>query len=569
MTQLMKDLDRAVSRLKRRYAGAAVLLLVAFLGVAVIWNRSIKEELAEQAILFIRKSLQSGDTRGVIQSLNGVRLEAFNSITHYDQMGRRVVTLPPTVAPVEYRDQSFWDHVFLGEVKSTIRLDDDRQTELGSVTFTYSRFELAGYAFIAWLFVVACIAFPLSNTKKRLGEELERELALQNSRNLKDLVGKVRHNIRSPVAVLSAYFTSPATESLNLKFQGHRAVHRIEEILAEMEEGKEEHRQENAVPSQALSDCVELAREIIEEKAHIFSSRRLSIKSNEEFIYSSVPASDLRSTFSNLLDNALEATNDLGAVEMRIEADGHLVAISIQDNGKGIPENIKAKVRQKGFTFGKPQGSGLGLFYADRLMEEHSGNLMIESEPGIGTTVILLFPQQPNPSWHCGGIVVPPGGKLHILDDQDYVLQAWRLKIPLEQHGRLIFHSKTEALEPFTDPVPQDRFLFDFDFGPGKRSGLDAIQALQIAPSVSPRYWYGRPTRRSASLRQRRLWAPSERKDLERCSDLFVGTFCLLLAVRNLVRSIFTERALSSQFLWPTANCRSDSRMTTPFGLLF
>lgn len=475
MSEALSDLDRAFRRLMRRYLVAAALLLLAFIGVSVIWNNSIKQELADQATLFLRKNLQSGDTRGELQILNGVRFNAFQSVTQYDRLGRRIVTLPPTVAPIGYKDRSLWDQFWLSEVRSVIRLDDEHETPIGAVSFLYFRFELAGYAALAWLSLVILIALPLSNAKKKLRADLEKELAVQNSKILKDLIGKVRHNIRSPLAVLNAYFTATTTESVRLKDQGHRAARRIEEILSEMEDGNEpkEREEKTGVP---IFDAIALARQIVEEKALPKTAAKIQIKSNTLCAYTRINGPELKATFSNLLDNAIQAVGIGGEIILEVEADGRLVAVSIQDNGKGIEPEVLSKVREKGFTFGKEKGSGLGLYYAEKLMEEANGALSIESELGRGTKVSLMFPQEPTPTWHCSGLVVPAGGTLYICDDQAYMLQAWQMRLPKELLGRVKFYEATELLPSAFGP--NDRFLIDYDFGKDKQSGLAAIRGL-------------------------------------------------------------------------------------------
>lgn len=475
MSEALSDLDRAFRRLMRRYLVAAALLLLAFLGVSVIWNNSVKQELADQATLFLRKNLQAGDTRGELQILNGVRFNAFQSVTQYDHLGRRIVTLPPTVAPIEYKDRSLLDQLWLSEVRSVIRMDDEHETSIGEVSFLYSRFELAGYAAFAWLALVVLIALPLSNAKKKLSAELEKEIDVQNSKILKDLIGKVRHNIRSPLAVLNAYFTATTTDSVRLKDQGHRAAHRIEEILSEMEDGNEPKELE-AQTAAPIFDAVALARQIVEEKALPKTAAKIQIKGTAPCAYTRIDGPELKATFSNLLDNALQAVGVGGEIILEVEADGHLVAVSIQDNGKGIALELLPKVREKGFTHGKEKGSGLGLYYAEKLMEEARGSLSIESEPGRGTKVSLMFPQEPTPIWHCDGFVVPPLGTLHVCDDQPYMLQAWQMRLPKKLAKRVRFYEATELL-PSTFG-PDDRFLIDYDFGKGKQSGLAAIRRL-------------------------------------------------------------------------------------------
>lgn len=472
MSKTLMDLDLAFNRLIRRYILAAILLLFAFIGVSVIWNNSIKQQLADQASLFIRRTLQSGDTRGELQILNGIRIDAFQSITQYDREGRRIVTLPPTVAPI---GRGIFEQFVFAEIRSVIRLDDAQGTPMGTVTFVYSRFELVGYAALAWLCVVALVVAPIRNAKKKLGEELEKEIALQNSKLLKDLVGKVRHNIRSPLAVLHGYFTATAHDALTLKDQGRRAANRIEEILSEMEGGGEPAQTEKTAV--AIFDAVALARQILEEKTFLGKvSDKIEIKSQVPCAYTTIEGRELKSTFSNILDNALQAVGELGRVQVEIEADSHLIVVSFRDNGKGMSPEILARVREQGFTHGKEGGSGLGLYLAEKLMENASGHLEIESELGKGTRVSLLFPQVPSPIWHCSELVLPRHGVLHICDDQEYILQAWQLKLSKDVLARTKLYASTEELP--AEIGLEDRFLIDHDFGFERRAGLAAIREL-------------------------------------------------------------------------------------------
>ncbi|MGE3263346.1 MAG: sensor histidine kinase [Bacteriovoracia bacterium] len=476
MSRILTDFDHAFRRLMRRYLLSATLLLFASIGTSVIWNRSIKQELADQATLSIRRNLQAGDTRGELQVLSGIRFNAFQSLTQYDRQGRRIVTLPPTVAPIEYKDRSLWDQIFLGEVRSAIRFDDEKETPIGEVSFIYSRFELAGYAALAWFALVALVAMTFSGAKTKLRKEMEKEIAVQNAKVLKDLVGKVRHNIRAPLAVLNAYFTASTEESAALKSQGHRAAGRIEEILAEMEDERGVQARPEEQKPVAIFDAVALARQIVEEKSLFQSRVRLTIKSNGPCAFSRIDGAELKATFSNLLDNALQAVGENGQILLEIESDGHLVAASIQDNGKGIAPELLSKVREKGFSSGKENGSGLGLYYAEKLMDDAKGSLTIESALGQGTKITLLFPQVPTPIWFCNGLAVPPKGTLYICDDQEYILQAWKLKLPENLLKRVKLCAATELLPEAVDP--SDRFLIDYDFGKGKRTGLEAIREL-------------------------------------------------------------------------------------------
>ncbi|MDX1641409.1 MAG: HAMP domain-containing sensor histidine kinase, partial [Balneolaceae bacterium] len=67
------------------------------------------------------------------------------------------------------------------------------------------------------------------------------------------------------------------------------------------------------------------------------------------------------------------------------------VTIEIQDNGPGIPDDIKDKILQPFFTTKKgTQGTGLGLSITNDIVKAHGGEINIESEPGSTCFTITL-----------------------------------------------------------------------------------------------------------------------------------------------------------------------------------
>jgi signal transduction histidine kinase len=468
------DLEQSLKNLKVRFAMAGLLLLFAIIGLSVIWNNSIKNELAQQATMYIRRNLNSGDSRGVLESLNGARLGSFENITHFSRDGQRIVTLPPTVGPVSYKDMSLWDQIIFAEAKTYLYLDDDNKMPLGSLSFVYYRFGLAHYAVGFWLFFMLFLSLPLVNARTKVRKEFQREIEIQNSKALQDVIRKVRHNIRSPLAVLGAFFGTP-NDIPNLRDQGNRAVRRIEEILAEIE--CDNKKCGSKKQTQALVEISTLVEQIVDEKKLIAQGLQITLTMPSGPIYSTLAAMEFKATLSNILDNSLQAIAGSGKIEVHVQADGHLVSIEIIDNGHGIPTSIKSRVIEKGYTT-KDGGSGLGLYYAQKLMDENQGHLTVESEVGQGTTISLCFPQKPTPSWHCGDLSLRNIQHVHIRDDQSTVLEVWKHKLA-QTPVRLHYHRS--GLSPVNAAGTSHLYLMDYDMGHGEKNGLQVISALGIA----------------------------------------------------------------------------------------
>jgi signal transduction histidine kinase len=105
----------------------------------------------------------------------------------------------------------------------------------------------------------------------------------------------------------------------------------------------------------------------------------------------------IRQLFLNLFANATDAMPGGGCLTVRIvpaQRNGQLT-IEVIDSGSGIPPEVLPRVMDSFFTT-KPEGkgTGLGLAICRRIVQEHHGNLELESEgvPGRGTTVRISLP---------------------------------------------------------------------------------------------------------------------------------------------------------------------------------
>jgi len=94
-------------------------------------------------------------------------------------------------------------------------------------------------------------------------------------------------------------------------------------------------------------------------------------------------AGELNQVWSNLIDNALDAIEQNGRVELTAKREGHTVAVRVTDNGPGIPQDIVTKIFDPFFTT-KPvgKGTGLGLDIVRRLVQRNNGQIDVKSEPG-------------------------------------------------------------------------------------------------------------------------------------------------------------------------------------------
>lgn len=101
----------------------------------------------------------------------------------------------------------------------------------------------------------------------------------------------------------------------------------------------------------------------------------------------------LEQVFINLVINAIEAVEDIENPAIFLAAREHpegRVEIQVTDNGEGIPPEILEQIFVPFYTT-KKTGSGIGLSLARQIMRLHKGSISVQSEPGQGTSISLIF----------------------------------------------------------------------------------------------------------------------------------------------------------------------------------
>ncbi len=116
-------------------------------------------------------------------------------------------------------------------------------------------------------------------------------------------------------------------------------------------------------------------------------------------------ATELKRVVSNLINNSFDAItgcsgkihvsltqNRRESTELGNKTSKSYLQLSVSDNGTGIPETLIPQLMQRGATFGKKGGTGLGLYHARKCLESWGGQLTITSTLEKGTDVVMTLP---------------------------------------------------------------------------------------------------------------------------------------------------------------------------------
>ena len=148
-------------------------------------------------------------------------------------------------------------------------------------------------------------------------------------------------------------------------------------------------------------------RQTIEDNLEIFQERLSHSHITVETSFADdcpcvhADADQMSQVLINLVMNAIHAMPEGGTLRVMLAPmpDRGMVTLTVADTGHGMPQEVIAKIFDPFFTtkeFGK--GTGLGLTVVRGIIEEHSGTIQVESQPGAGTQFTIRLPIHVEPS---------------------------------------------------------------------------------------------------------------------------------------------------------------------------
>lgn len=340
-------------------------------------------------------------------------------------------------------------------------------------------------------------------------------IKLGASEEISEMAKQVSHDIRSPLAALNLIMASTNSLPEDKRLLIRSAVNRINDIAnnllstRKVNLGDDSNPQKRNLPAPMhFSEQVmllPLVDSIVSEKRFEYRAQQsLSIEadlSGGYGLFVEIDPGQLKRVISNLINNSAEAMiEQFGSVTISIKDEISKVSIVLQDNGRGIPAFIIARLGDKGFSYGKinnKSGSGIGLYHAKKTIEAAGGSLSISSIEGKGTTVRLTLPKSEPPSWFISELNLTEHCIVVALDDDISIHQIWKDRFRNQvKEGAIelytfssvvdfkqwVFSNLRQAAAENVDK----RFLFlvDYELLKDSQSGLDVIQNLRIESSA-------------------------------------------------------------------------------------
>ena len=146
-----------------------------------------------------------------------------------------------------------------------------------------------------------------------------------------------------------------------------------------------------SLPKFARESLPALARETLESLSAEIHDRGLRLEFDEPDSLPTawVDAGQVRQALFNVMHNAIQAMGEGGVLRVAFASSDRLVGVAVEDTGPGIAANRMGDLFEP-FQTTKSNGNGMGLMIVQRILRDHGGTIMVDTQPG-GTRVQLNF----------------------------------------------------------------------------------------------------------------------------------------------------------------------------------
>ena len=228
------------------------------------------------------------------------------------------------------------------------------------------------------LSVIFCLIYLLKiiSTQKELAE-------IKN-----DLINNITHEFKTPIATISAAIE--AIESFNAtdnkeKTKQYAAISAFQ--LKKLHQMVEKLLETATLDSESLMlqkepiNIVDLIAKIV-KKYKLLTQKNINFTTNVDSRMIEIDVFHFENAISNLVDNAIKYGGDI--IEINLNSVLNITEISVADNGKGIDKSHQERIFDKFYRVPKGnthdiKGFGIGLYYAQKIIEKHNGSINISS----------------------------------------------------------------------------------------------------------------------------------------------------------------------------------------------
>lgn len=220
-----------------------------------------------------------------------------------------------------------------------------------------------------------------------------------------------------------------------------------------------------------------LLAEVINEKKYQYIEYPvefvLHMPQNSDLAWLNIQPTSLKRALSNIINNAVDALGGKkGKIVLRLDISTEHIAITVNDNGNGMPDEVKNKIMQGiSVTEGKKDGHGIGMEQVREMLQRNKGTLEISSIINFGTSIKLTFARAALPDSNLKHV------DLVIIDDDDLMLDTFS-KFLFKGMVVDTYTNPHELLDNIAKYAYETKIAIDNNYNNSNLKGTDIAQKL-------------------------------------------------------------------------------------------
>lgn len=292
--------------------------------------------------------------------------------------------------PATYGVPLFADDLGNSNYQLLVNFTEKKKVVLSSVTL------MAALSIIFTLIIVIAYSSALSQLIKQR----------QISQIKTDFINNMTHEFKTPIATINLALDAIKNPKISsdeekkkrylkmIRDENKRMHAQVENVLriSKLEKNELDLKKERVQLHEIVEDAITHIELIVEDRGGYvqthFGALRSSILANQDHF---------TNVIVNMLDNAVKYSEDEPKIDVYTENVKNYIILKIRDQGTGMSKLVQKKIFEKFYRehtgdIHNVKGHGLGLAYAKRIIEDHHGQVSVESEKGKGSTFIIKLP---------------------------------------------------------------------------------------------------------------------------------------------------------------------------------
>ncbi len=221
-----------------------------------------------------------------------------------------------------------------------------------------------------------------------------------------DFINNMTHEFKTPIATINLALDALKNPKISgdperlksymgmIRSENHRMHAQVENVLriSKLERNELDLNKERLIFDDLLGEAIKHVELIVQNrkgyiKTHLNAEQNAILANHSHFV----------NVLVNIMDNAVKYSDGEPRIDVYTENANNTIVIRISDQGKGMSKSVQKQIFDKFYRehtgdLHNVKGHGLGLAYSKEIVEDHQGELSVESEKGKGSTFIIKLP---------------------------------------------------------------------------------------------------------------------------------------------------------------------------------